>query len=125
MVADKVYDIMYAVPEMQTWNLHIGDLPSAEKECTCIIEYDGYSSTEYFKSAEIPTSIVNPVVKIITRTASYVTGQARNQQIKELLHRYHDEDLLSVLLVGAPMYLGRGDMKLHEFQVTFQIQTKE
>ena len=116
MVAEKIYDLL-----PQDWPLVIGDLPSTVDIVVGIIEYDGATSTEYFGSDS--KSAFNPIVKIVIRHNSYPTGQAWAEEVQNVLHRYHNEDIgiASILMVGAPMYLGRNEQKLHEFQVTFNI----
>ena len=121
MIAEKIYDML--PPE---WPLSIGDLPSTNDVAVAIMEYDGTTSAEYFGSRDSSnSSIFNPIVKIVVRHDSYATGQAWCETIKDTLHRYHDDYFMSILLVGVPMYLGRNEQKLHEFQVTFQTQVKE
>lgn len=116
MIAEKIYDLLPA-----EWPKVIGDLPSTHKVTVGVVEYDGTESTEYFGSG----SVLCPIVKIVIRHTSYDVGQQWSEKAKDILHRYHDEDMLSVLLVSTPVYLGRSPEKLHEFQVTFKIQTKE
>lgn len=119
MVAEKIYDILPSdLPKT------IGDLPSTETNAVVILEYDGATSTEFF-GMKTESSLFNPIVKIVIRNSSYEEGQTWSELIKSTLHRYHDESLLSVLMVGSPIYLGRSPMKLHEFQVTFNTQVKE
>ena len=120
MVAEKIYDLL-----PQTWPLVIGDLPSAQDVVVGIIEYDGATSTEFFGATN--KSLFNPIVKIVIRHSSYPEGQAWAAEVRNTLHRYHNEDIgiLSILMIGTPMYLGRNEQKLHEFQVTFNISIKE
>lgn len=119
MVAEKIYDLL-----PQDWPLVIGDLPSTMDTVVGIVVYDGATSTEYFGIAK---SIFNPIVKIVIRHTSYPTGREWADEVKNTLHRYHDEysGILSILMAGVPMYLGRNEQKLHEFQVTFNISIKE
>lgn len=120
MVADKIYDLLPAnLPKT------IGDLPSTETDAVAIMEYNGATSTEYFGMRNEENSIFQPIVKIVVRTDSYEEGVAWSELIKQTLHRHTDEYFISVMLVGTPMYLGRDEMKLHEFQVTFKTQVKE
>lgn len=119
MIAEKIYDLL---PE--EWPKVIGDLPATNNVAVGIMEYSGNVSTEYF-GPQTGCSIVSPVLKIVVRHNSYETGQQWSEQIKQTLHRYHDDALLSVLMVGSPVYLGRSTEKLHEFQVTFSTQVKE
>ena len=120
MVAEKIQGLL-----PQEWPLVIGDLPSTSDVVVGIMEYDGATSTEYFGDQN--KSLFNPIVKIVIRHTSYPEGQAWADDVKDKLHRYHNEDIgvLSCLMVGTPMYLGRNEQKLHEFQVTFNISTKE
>ena len=120
MVAEKIYDLL-----PQKWPLVIGDLPSTADVVVGIMEYDGATSTEYFGATS--TSLFNPIVKIVIRHKSYSEGQMCADEVKDVLHRYHNESIgiLSILMVGVPMYLGRNTQKLHEFQVTFNISVKE
>lgn len=120
MVAEKIHDLL-----PQEWPLVIGDLPSASDVVVGIMEYDGATSTEYF--GETSKSLFNPIVKIVIRHTSYPEGQSWADEVKDRLHRYHNEDtgIQSCLMIGAPMYLGRNEQRLHEFQVTFNISVKE
>lgn len=120
MVAEKIYDLL-----PQEWPLVMGDLPSAKDVVVGIVEYEGATSTEYFGT--VHASVFNPIVKIVIRHSSYSTGQAWSEEVKNTLHRYHNEDMgiLSILMAGTPMYLGRSEQKLHEFQITFNISIKE
>ena len=120
MVAEKIYDLL-----PQNWPLVIGDLPSTSDVVVGIMEYDGATSTEYFGKAS--ESLFNPIVKIVIRHDTYSTGQTWSDEVKNVLHRYRNEDIgiLSCLIVGTPIYLGRNAQKLHEFQITFTISIKE
>lgn len=120
MIAEKIYDLL-----PQDWPLVIGDLPSNADVVVGIMEYDGATSTEYFGGFDC--SVFNPIVKIVIRHSSYSKGQEWADEVKNVLHRYHNEDtgILSILMAGTPMYLGRNEQKLHEFQVTFNISIKE
>jgi hypothetical protein len=120
MVAEKIHDLL-----PQEWPLVIGDLPSTANVVVGVVEYDGATSTEYFGG--VSKSLFNPIVKIVIRHTSYSEGQAWADEVKNVLHRYHNEDIgiLSILMAGTPMYLGRNEQKLHEFQVTFNISVKE
>lgn len=120
MVAEKIYDLL-----PQEWPLVIGDLPSAADVAVGIVEYDGATSTEFFGATN--KSLFNPVVKIVIRHTSYSEGQTWADEVKNVLHRYHNEavGILSCLIAGVPIYLGRNEQKLHEFQVTFNISIKE
>ena len=128
MVAEKIHDLL-----PQEWPLVIGDLPSTADVVVGIVEYDGDVSTEYFGGSDrtprsqVSKSIFYPIVKIVIRHDTYSVGQAWAEEIQETLHRYHDDSsgILSCLMVGTPIYLGRNEQKLHEFQVTFNISVKE
>ena len=119
MIAEYIFDLLPS-----EWPKVIGDLPAVTQQTVGVMEYDGSTSTEFFGPQDT-SSILSPIVKIVIRTKQYETGKAWADEAKKILHRYHDDKLLSVLLVGAPMYLGRTPEKLHEFQVTFRTQVKE
>ena len=119
MIAEKIYDLL---PE--EWPKVIGDLPATNNVAVGIMEYSGNVSTEYF-GPQTGCSIISPVLKIVVRHNSYETGQQWATEVKDILHRYHDDKLLNVLLVSTPIYLGRSPEKLHEFQVTFNTIIKE
>lgn len=119
MIAELIFNLL---PEK--WPKVIGDLPAVAQQTVGVMEYDGSTSTEFFGSQDT-SSIFSPIVKIVIRTRKYETGMTWAEEAKKILHRHHDDKLLSVLLVGAPMYLGRTPEKLHEFQVTFRTQVKE
>lgn len=105
----------------------IGDLPGTQKNEVCLMMYDGAVNTEYFGS-RTGSTIYQPIVKVVARNLSYEVAKQWVDSVKEAFHRYTDTGegpLLSILMVGSPMYLGRSAQKLHEFQVTFNIQTRE
>ena len=120
MVAEKFRDLL-----PQEWPIFVGDLPSTSNVAVGISEYNGATSTEFFGATN--SSLFNPIVKIVIRHTEYPTGRDWSETIKDTLHRYRNEDvgILSVLMVGVPIYLGRNEQKLHEFQVTFNISIKE
>ena len=120
MIAEKIYDLL-----PQKWPLVIGDLPSTAEIAVGIMEYDGANSTEYF--GRDSKSEFKPIVKIVIRHESYPEGQTWSEEVQNVLHRYRNESIgiQSCLMVGTPMYLGRNEQKLHEFQVTFNISVKE
>lgn len=108
----------------------IGDLPGTKKNCVCLIFYDGASNIEYF-GARHESTIFQPIMKCVIRNSSYENAMNWVESIKEALHRYSDAGegvegpILSILMIGSPMYLGRDEQKFHTFQMTFTIQTKE
>lgn len=108
----------------------IGDLPGTQSNAVCLMLYDGSTNTEYF-GGRAGSTIYQPIVKVVSRNYSYETAARWISLVKEALHRYTDADkgtdgpILSIFMVGSPMYLGRSPQKLHEFQVTFTIKTKE
>lgn len=108
----------------------IGDLPGTQKNEICLMFFDGASNTEYF-GARHESTIFQPIMKCVIRHQSYETGKGWVSDIQEALHRYSSEGdgvegpILSIFLVGSPIYFGRNDQKFHEFQVTFKIQLKE
>lgn len=119
MIAEQIYDLLPA-----EWPKVIGDLPATSTIMVGVVEYDGATSTEFFGATE-DCSMLRPIIKVVIRHTSYKIGQQWATKTREILHRYHDNRLLSVLLVSAPIYLGRSPEKLHEFQVTFNTIVKE
>ena len=116
MVEQHIYDLLPAsFPKV------IGDLPGGNSNAVAIMLYDGAGNEEYFSTG----TIYRPVIKIVVRNQSYEEAHNQIQQIKDTLHRHTDEYFLSILLAGYPLYLGKGEQKLHEFQIVFNIQTKE
>lgn len=103
----------------------IGELPGGTRNIVAVVEYGGDFNTEYFGMKSSSATIFNPIIKIVARNSSYATGKSWMTTIKNALHRFHDEEILSSLIVGDVMYLGQDSSKLHEFQVTFNIQVKE
>ena len=116
MVEQHIYNLLPAdLPKV------IGDLPGSCSNAVAIMLYDGPGNEEYFSTG----TIFRPVVKIVVRNQSYERAQAQIKLIKDTLHRYTDDYFVSIMLVGYPLYLGKGEQKLHEFQIVFNIQTKE
>lgn len=119
MLEDKILGLLPS-----TLPATIGDLPGLSRNAVGIVVYDGIGNLEYFRS-DASSTLYQPVVKIVIRNSSYEQGAQWVQQVREALHRHSDNDFLSILMVGSPMYLGKSDQKLHEFQITFRILTKE
>lgn len=102
----------------------VGDLPSTNSDVVGLILYDGSFNVEFFVQTD-PATIYRPVLKVVVRNQDYEVGRTWVDTIKETLHRHTDADILSCFLVGYPQYLGRDTLKLHNFQLTFQLQLKE
>lgn len=102
----------------------IGDLPGTNPNHISIMLYDGSYNTEYFGKREDST-LYNPLIKIVVRNSSYEQANEWSKQIRDALHRYSGGNILSSFLVGFPMYLGWDAQKLHNFQLTFMITSKE
>ena len=122
MVADNVYNILVT----KGLPCYVGQLPSSPDNVVAIMEYSNYGTVNYFGGiASGNGDVCSPLVKIVARNASYSDGSTIIESVKEALNKYCDDTLLSVVMVGSPLYLGRGESKLHEFQVTFKICVKE
>ena len=122
-VAERVYALLPRDIKQVT---KIGDLPSLKESGIALMLFGGNASTEYFGFAPDPgNSILRPVIKFIAREGSYALAASWIQKIQDTLHRYCDDTFLSIMMVGAPMFLGRSPEKLCEFQITFSIQLKE
>ena len=99
----------------------IGDLPGTSSNLVGIRLYDGGATDEYFGT----DTIFHPVVKFIARHESYEVMRNWIELIKKQFHQHSDDYFMSIHLSGYPMYLGRGEQKLHEMQITFRINVKE
>lgn len=116
MVEQYIYDLLpLTLPKV------IGDLPATATNAVAILMLNGVANLEYFQC----DTVYRPVVKIVVRNESYADALQQLDEIKQTLHRYSDDFLMSVFMQGTPMYLGRDAQKLHEFQVVFNIQVKE
>lgn len=100
----------------------IGDLPGSTENHISLILFGSYHNSEYMGAREC-TTIYNPIVRFIIRNISYDEGKTWVEKIQYALHRYHDDRIISMFLLGSPHYLGRNEQKLHEFQLTFDVQT--
>lgn len=100
---------------------YLGDLPSGVTNVIGIVLYNGAYNSEYFAFG----TVFKPVVKIVIRNQSYATAQQWVETIKTTLHRHTDDYFISILMQGYPIYLGKDEQKLHNFQITFNIKVKE
>ena len=116
MVEKHIYDLLPAtLPKV------IGDLPATASNAVAIMLYNGVANLEYFQCDTVYT----PVVKIVVRNSSYDVAQQQILDIRNALHKHTDDYFMSIYMQGYPVYLGRDEQKLHEFQVVFNIQVKE
>lgn len=99
----------------------IGELPSAPEDVIAIVLFNGAENLEYFSFG----TVCAPVIKIVLRNRSYEQAQQHIETIKKTLHRYYDDYFISILMQGYPVYLGKDEQKLHEFQIVFNIKVKE
>lgn len=116
MVEQHIYDLLpTTLPKV------VGDLPSTATNAVAIMLFNGAANQEYFQFE----AVYQPVVKIVVRNVSYETAQQQVLVVKDTLHRHSDDFFMSILMQSYPMYLGRDEQKLHEFQIVFNIQVKE
>ena len=99
----------------------IGDLPGGTSDSIAIKLYDGAANEHYFQHG----AVFRPVIKIVVRHHSYEQAHEWIETIKQILNEHSDEYFMSILLSGYPMYLGRNEQKLNEFQIVFNIRVKE
>lgn len=99
----------------------IGELPGTREDAVAIVLFNGSGNDEYFGFQ----TVYRPIVKIIVRNRNYEFAKQQVETVKSTLHKHSDDYFLSILLQGYPLYLGKSEQKLHEFQLTFNIQTKE
>lgn len=116
MVEQHIYDLLPAtLPKV------IGELPSTATNAVGIILFNGAANLEYSQF----DTVYQPVVKIVIRNKSYEEAQQQILDIKNALHKHSDDFFMSIFMQGYPVYLGKDDQKLHEFQIVFNIQVKE
>lgn len=108
-------------PESLKKFTYIGELPSSPQNVIAVMLFSGSGNAEYFSFG----TVCRPVIKIVLRNQSYEQAQQYIEEIKQVLHRHHDDYFISILMQGYPMYLGKDDQKLHEFQIVFNIKVKE
>ena len=116
MVEQHIYELLTALPHRV-----IGELPSTSDNAVSIVLFNGVANLEYFQF----DTVYQPVIKVVVRNHSYEDAQQQIRYIKDTLHKYSDDFFLSVFMQGYPVYLGKDDQKLHEFQIVFNIQVKE
>lgn len=116
MVEKHIYDLLpTTLPKV------IGDLPATASNAVAIMLFNGVANLEYFKC----DTVYNPVVKIVVRNSSYDVAQQQILDIRNVLHKHTDDYFMSIYMQGYPVYLGKDEQKLHEFQVVFNIQVRE
>lgn len=116
MVEKHIYDLLPAtLPKV------IGDLPATASDAVAIMLFNGVANLEYFQCA----TVYKPVIKIVVRNSSYDTAQQQILDIRNALHKHTDDYFMSIYMQGYPVYLGKDEQKLHEFQIVFNIQVKE
>lgn len=116
MVEQHIYNLL---PE--TLPKVMGELPSTATNAVGIILFNGVANLEYFHC----DTVYQPVVKIVVRNSSYEEAQQQILVIRNALHKHSDDFFMSIFMQGYPVYLGKDDQKLHEFQIVFNIQVKE
>lgn len=100
----------------------VGEMPSLSDEGVAVMVYSGNFNTQYLG---MKSTLFRPVLKFVIRTCSYPKGSEWSQLIKDTFHEFSSDEIMEMNLVGTPIYLGRTEEKLHEFQVTFQTVVKE
>lgn len=116
MVEKHIYDLLPAtLPKV------IGDLPATATNAVAIMLFNGVANLEYFQC----DTVYKPVVKIVVRNSSYEVAQQQISVIRNTLHKHTDDYFMSIFMQGYPVYLGKDEQKLHEFQIVFNIQVKE
>lgn len=119
MIEEGILDILQSFnPELP---VVIGDLPSSEENNICILLHDGPGNTEFFGDRNC-TTLYNPLIRIVVRNKSYDEGKQWVNAIHTTLHRYRDDQFMSIIIFGNPQYLGKSMQKLHEFQILFDAQ---
>lgn len=116
MAEKHIYDLLPAtLPKV------IGDLPATASNAVAIMLFNGATNLEYFQC----DTVYKPVIKIVVRNSSYEAAQQQNLVIRNALHKHTDDYFMSIFMQGYPVYLGKDEQKLHEFQIIFNIKVKE
>lgn len=129
----RLGEYIYALPGFpaEVTPKFIGELPSLSDVGCGIVLLDGAYTLEYFAPPEAAPSLegeatlFRPLVRFMVRTKTYPEGADWCEKIKDLMHRYTDDFIISSIFRGSIMYLGRSAEKLHEFQLTFSTIVKE
>ena len=116
MVEKRIKDLL-----PKSVNAVIGDLPGGTSDVAAIKLFDGAENEYYFQH----TTVYRPVIKIVIRHRSYEQASSWICSIKAALDGHSDSYFMGIMLSGYPMYLGRDAQQLHEFQIVFNIRTKE
>lgn len=100
----------------------VGDIPSQSEEGISLSLQDGAETTTFLGQKE---ALYRPYVQCFVRNEDYQKGDGFVDKVVKALDKFHDDMILSCLMVGYPTYLGLNEDKLHEFQIVFQLIVKE
>lgn len=100
----------------------VGDFASLDAEGVSIKLDAGEETVSHFGGAT--THIYRPFVTLTIRSSSYATAGSWLASIRAVLEGYNDGSV-GLFSLAPPAYLGRDDLKMHEFQVTYKALIKE
>lgn len=100
----------------------VGDFASLDADGVSIKLSEGEDTTRYLG---MTTTIRRPYVVIVARSSTYSTAETWLASIRTRIDTYRSGDILSILMSTPPLYLGRDDQKMHEFQVIYKVMMKE
>lgn len=121
MISTLCEHVLEFLPESVTPKF-VGEMPSLSDEGVAVMLFDGGINTQYLGMKD---TLFRPVLKFVIRIANYPKGAEWMQIIKDTFHEFSSDEISQMDIVGSPMYLGRTEEKLHEFQITFQTIVKE
>lgn len=121
MISTLCEHVLQFLPESVTPKF-VGEMPSLSEEGVAVMLFDGQVNTQFFGMKD---TLFRPVLKFVIRTSKYKKGAEWSQEIKDTFNRFSSDEVTEMSIVGSPMYLGRTEEKLHEFQLTFQTVVKE
>jgi hypothetical protein len=116
-IAEKVQALLSSITKCI-----VGDFPSLDAEGLSVRLGAGDDPIRYLG---MTTLIHRPYAILVARAASYASAEAWLTSARGILDSYHSGSILSILLLTPPLYLGKDDQKMHEFQGVYKVMMKE
>lgn len=100
----------------------IGDVPDGVVGCVAITAGGGSDKTRYFGQT---TGLENPLIVVRVSAASYETGYAACNTIKDSWMTLSSGDVKMIKMRGQITDLGRDQNRHHHFTMLFELTVKE